>query len=89
MGLGFSTALAIIQTNEYPMVTPDTIDSQAFRFFFVSMIICFVFGIIYLVYLYGMVFCYKKNRPYRHNVFMYLTLCFILGVIIVTLMGSF
>lgn len=70
------------------MISVNEIDYTWFKVYLSFIIICLVAAFFYLLYLYVAICRSKPMRAYRHNVFMYISLFYIIVILVVTLLGS-
>jgi hypothetical protein len=89
IGLTFCAGYGIIQSGEYPMISINDIDYTWFRVYLAFILICLVIALLYLMWLYVTVCHNKPLRAHRHNVFMMISVIYILMIVLVTLLGSF
>jgi hypothetical protein len=89
IGLTFCAGYGIIQSGEYPMISINDIEYKWFRVYLAFILFCLVIALTYLLWLYVTICQAKPLRAHRHNVFISISLFYILVIVIVTLMGSF
>jgi hypothetical protein len=85
-GLAFTVAFAIIQVEEHPIITPESIDRPGFTFILVMTAICLTLALFYVIYLFVLV-KRKSTVAYRHNAFMNISVFFAVGVVVVIILG--
>ena len=51
-GFAFCAAFAIIQSDEHPILSPNSVDNGFFKFLLVMTIIGFILAVLYIVYLF-------------------------------------
>lgn len=87
-GLAFSAAFAIIQVDEHPTLSTNNVENPFFKFLLTCTIIGFIGAAIYLIYLFVLIKQRREMLPYRHSLFMNISLLFFVGVVIVIALGS-
>lgn len=87
-GLAFSAAFAIIQVEEHPTLSSNNVENPFFKFLLICTILGFMLTIVYLIYLFVMIKQRREMLPYRHSLFMNMSLLFFIGVVIVIALGS-